>query len=331
MDKMNALLKVENLKKYFELKRGFVNRFFSRKRAFIRAVDGLSFDMTSDGTLGVVGESGSGKTTLGRLILRLIEPTEGKIFFEGEDITSLSGKELRKKRRNLQVIFQDPTLSLNPYMSIGEAVRHPLVIHGIGTEREQRAKAFKALERVGLVPPDSFYSKYPHELSTEQRQRAVIAMALILKPKLVVADEPLSMLDVSVRAKILKLFIELKRDFNLAYLFITRDLSIAKYICDRIAVMYLGKIVELGSLSDIYLYPAHPYTKALLSATPTPDLSFKGERLSLVEEIPNPVDIPLGCRFHPRCPFSKESCLKEEPELQEISSGHWVACHFPLG
>lgn len=329
MDKMNALLRVENLKKYFELEESLIKRVFLRKRAFIRAVDGLSFDVAPSESLGLIGESGSGKTTLGKLVLRLIEPDEGRVFFEGEDITYLSGEELRRRRKSFQIIFQNPIASLNPYMSVGEAIRQPLVIHGIGGEREQRVKVFRVLERVGLVPPDDFYHKYPCELSPEQGLRAVIARALILRPKLIVLDEPLSTLDVPVKARILKLLIELKRDFNLTYLFITRDPSIAKYVCDKIAVMLLGRIVEQGSLRDVYLHPAHPYTKALLLAISDPGL--EGERLPLIEKFPNPLSIPSGCRFHNRCPFSKEDCLKGEPELKEVSPGHWVACHFSLG
>ncbi|MBC7331079.1 MAG: ABC transporter ATP-binding protein, partial [Synergistetes bacterium] len=311
-------------------RRGLIGSLFSRGGIFIRAVDDVSFDIASGETLGLIGESGSGKTTVGRLLVRLLEPTEGRIFFDGEDITLLSGKELRERRRKFQIIFQDPMASLCPHMKIGEAVRHPLVIHGIGTEREQKNKVLKMLERMGLSPPDAFYDKYPHELSGGQRQRVVIARALILRPKFVVADEPLSMLDVSVRAKLLELMIELKRELNLTYLFITHDLSTAKYICDKIAVMYLGKIVEFGRLRDLYLYPAHPYTKALLSAIPVPDVKAKRGEILLSGEIPNPIDLPSGCRFHPRCPSAKEECLVKEPEMREVSSEHWVACHFPL-
>ncbi len=328
--RMEALLKVENLKKYFPVKKSFIEELFTREKRFLRAVDGVSFEIARGETLGLVGESGSGKTTVGRLVLRLLDPTEGRIFFDGEDITSLSGEELRRKRRNFQVVFQDPMASLNPHMKIGEAIRHPLVIHGIGTEKEQKRKVLEMLDRMGLVPPESFYEKYPHELSGGQRQRAVIARALILRPKFVVADEAVAMLDVSVRAKLLELMIELKREFNLTYLFITHDLATAKYICDRIAVMYLGKLVEIGDLKSIYTSPRHPYTKALLSAVPFPDPKVKWDRFLPPGEVPNPIDPPSGCRFHPRCPLASQECSKKEPELREIEPGHWVACHNPL-
>ncbi len=330
MMRMEALLKVENLKKYFPVKKSFIEELFTREKRFLRAVDGVSFEIARGETLGLVGESGSGKTTVGRLVLRLLDPTEGRIFFDGEDITSLSGEELRRKRRNFQVVFQDPMASLNPHMKIGEAIRHPLVIHGIGTEKEQKRKVLEMLDRMGLVPPESFYEKYPHELSGGQRQRAVIARALILRPKFVVADEAVAMLDVSVRAKLLELMIELKREFNLTYLFITHDLATAKYICDRIAVMYLGKLVEIGDLKSIYTSPRHPYTKALLSAVPFPDPKVKWDRFLPPGEVPNPIDPPSGCRFHPRCPLASQECSKKEPELREIEPGHWVACHNPL-
>lgn len=325
-----ALVKVEGLKRYFSLRRSFLEGLFRKESAFIRAVDGVSFEIARGETLGLIGESGSGKTTVGRLILRLIDPTDGRILFDGEDITNLSGEDLRKRRRNFQVIFQDPMASLNPYMKVGEAIRHPLVIHGIGTESEQRKRVLSLLERMGFVPPESFYDKYPHELSGGQRQRIVIARALILKPKFIVADEPLAMLDVSVRAKLLELMIELKREFNLTYLFITHDLATAKYICNRVAVMYLGKIVEMGSLRDIYISPKHPYTKALLSAVPIADPDARGEKVSLPGEIPSPINLPSGCRFHPRCPFRGDVCAFEEPAMSEVAPGHWVACHFPL-
>ncbi len=327
---MEALLRVENLKKYFPVKKSFIEELFTREKRFLRAVDGVSFEIACGETLGLVGESGSGKTTVGRLVLRLLDPTEGKIFFDGEDITSLSGEELRRKRKNFQVVFQDPMASLNPHMKIGEAIRHPLVIHGIGTEKEQKKKVLEMLERMGLVPPESFYEKYPHELSGGQRQRAVIARALILRPKFVVADEAVAMLDVSVRAKLLELMIELKKEFNLTYLFITHDLATAKYICDRIAVMYLGKLVEIGDLKSIYTSPRHPYTKALLSAVPFPDPKVKWDRFLPPGEVPNPINPPSGCRFHPRCPLASQECSEKEPELREIEPGHWVACHNPL-
>ncbi|MCS7234071.1 MAG: ABC transporter ATP-binding protein [Synergistetes bacterium] len=329
MDKLDILLKVEDLRKYFEVNRNFVEKIFLRRRELIRAVDGVSFDIATGETLGVIGESGSGKTTLGKLILKLLEPDSGKILFKGEDITFLSGEKLRRMRKSFQVIFGE-TNSLNPYMTVGEAVRHPLIIHGIGTEREQKVKVFKMFERLGLSPPDGFYYKYPNELSGWQKQKVAIARALILKPSFVLVDDPLSMLDVTVKSKLLKLLIELKKDFNLTYLFITRDLPSAKYVCDRISVMYMGRMVEIGRLKDVYLYPAHPYTKALLSSIPIPDPSAKIEGLLSGERVFNYVKVFSGCGFCPRCPFAKDVCFSKEPALVEVASGHYVACHFPL-
>jgi len=329
---MRELIKVENLKKHFPLKKSIIETLMRVPSRVVKAVDGISFAINNGETLGLVGESGSGKTTTGRLVLRLIDPTNGKIIFDGKEITSLKGESLRKMRKDMQIIFQDPMAALNPYMKIGEAIRHPLKIHGIGSNKKEQIEiVYKMLEKVNLTPPKVFYNRFPKELSGGQRQRVVIARALITNPKFVVADEALAMLDVSVRSQLLQLLLDLKNEFNLTYLFITHDLATTKYICDRINVMYLGKIVEMGSFDDIYRSPAHPYTKALISAVPEPDPKIQKSKKKLIPkgEVPNPINPPSGCRFHPRCPYAIEDlCSKEEPKMKEISPNHFVACHL---
>jgi len=276
--------------------------------------------------LGLVGESGSGKSTTGRLCLKLIEPTSGKITFDGVDLTGLGGEKLRSLRRNMQMIFQDPTASLCPRVKIGDAVRHGLSFQGIGTPDEQIERTRKMLERVGLKPWNNFYDRYPHQLSGGQRQRVVIARALVSNPKFVVADEPIAMVDVSVRAQILELMIELKKEFDLSYIFVTHDLAMANYICTTIAIMYLGKIVETGPKEKVFENPLHPYTLALLSSIPVPDPKRKIERIIPKGEIPSPINPPKGCRFHPRCPHARSTCSEEQPELIDTGDGHLVAC-----
>ncbi|MBB6063328.1 peptide/nickel transport system ATP-binding protein [Thermosipho japonicus] len=322
------MIKVENLKKYFPVKRTVGEVLLRVPQRFVKAVDGVSFSISKGETFGLVGESGSGKTTTGRLILRLIEPTSGKIFFEDTDITKLSKEELRKFRKNMQIIFQDPMAALNPYMKVGDAIKHGLEIHNIGgSNQERKMLVMKMLERVNLSPPEDFYYRYPHELSGGQMQRIVIARALILRPKFVVADEAIAMLDVSVRSQLLKLLIDLKNEFDLTFLFITHDLATTKYICNKIGVMYLGKIVEIGDFKEIYKEPLHPYTKALISAVPEPDPKRKKEKIIPEGEVPNPINPPKGCKFHPRCPYAMDICKEVEPPLKKVKN-HIVSCHL---
>ncbi len=322
------LVEVHDLKKWFPVQTGFVETLLARKLDYVRAVDGISFDIRRGEVFGLAGESGSGKTTTGRLIVRLVEPTEGQIMFEGTDIATLPSREMRERRSRMQVIFQDPTASLNPRMKVGDAIGHSLEIHGVAKGRAKRDIVIEMMDRVGLTPAATLYEKYPHQLSGGQRQRAVIARALILDPALVIADEPIAMADVSVRALLLELMIKLKEELELTYLYITHDLATAKYICDRIAIMYLGKIVEMGPLREIYGNPLHPYTEALLSAVPVPDPRALRQKALPEGEIPNPINPPSGCRFHPRCPYVMEVCSVEEPGLIEIEGEHQVACHL---
>jgi peptide/nickel transport system ATP-binding protein len=322
------LVEVRKLKKYFPVQKGFVETLLARKIDYIKAVDDISFNIKKGEVFGLAGESGSGKTTTGRLILGLTEPTEGKIIFDNTDISSLSSTKMRDFRKRMQIIFQDPYASLNPRMKIGDSIGHSLIIHKICDEDEKRKKVLNIMEKVELTPANILYEKYPHQLSGGQRQRAVIARALILQPDLIVADEPIAMADVSVRATLLKLMIDLKHEFNLTYLFITHDLATTKYICDRIAIMYLGKIFEMGNIYDVYSNPRHPYTKALLFAVPIPDPKARRKHLIPRGEIPSPINPPLGCRFHPRCPHTMDICSKEEPELIDFGNNHLVACHL---
>jgi len=322
------LVEVRGLKKWFPVQRSFIERLVTRQRQFVHAVDGIDFEIRRGEVFGLAGESGSGKTTTGRLILRLVEPTEGSIVFDGVDLTSLSDEEMRRMRKRMQVIFQDPFASLNPRMKVGDAIGHGLEIFKVATGEEKRQRVLEMMEQVGLTPAQFLYDKYPHQLSGGQRQRVVLARALMLHPDLVVADEPIAMADVSVRALLLDLMLQLKEDFNLTYLFITHDLATAKYICDRIAIMYLGLICEMGPLEQVYRNPQHPYTQALLAAVPVPDPHARREKMLPKGEIPNPINPPPGCRFHPRCLHAKDICGVEEPRLIEIEPGHLVACHL---
>jgi len=326
---LSSILTVADLRKYFPVEKSFLDKLLTSQKNFVHAVDDVSFSMNRGDILGLVGESGSGKSTTAKLCLKLIEPTSGTIFFEKADLAKLSGEELRRFRRNMQLIFQDPTASLSPRIRVGEAIRHALSFQGVGTGREQIEKTKAMLERVGLKPSSSFYDRFPHELSGGQRQRVVIARALVLNPKLVIADEPIAMVDVSVRAQILELMLELKKEFDLTYLFITHDLAMANYVCHRIAIMYLGKIVETGPKEKVFESPLHPYTLALLSSIPVPDPKAKLERMIPKGEIPSPINPPKGCRFHPRCPYAQTVCSQREPQLEEIRPSHHAACFFP--
>jgi peptide/nickel transport system ATP-binding protein len=323
------MLEVTNLKKYFPVEKSFLDKLLTSQKSFVHAVDDVSFFMQRGGILGLVGESGSGKSTTGRLCLKLVEPTSGKIVFDGVELSKLGGEELRRFRRNMQLIFQDPMASLNPRLKIGEAIRHALAFQGVGTQNEQIERTRTMLERVGLKPWGNFYDRYPHQLSGGQRQRVVIARALVLNPRFVVADEPIAMVDVSVRAQILELMLELKKEFDLTYLFITHDLAMANYMCRSIAIMYLGKIVETGPKEEVFERPLHPYTLALLSSIPVPDPNAKLERMIPKGEIPSPINPPRGCRFHPRCSYAQTVCSEREPQLEEIKPGHLAACFFP--
>ena len=324
---MSSMLEVTNLKKYFPVEKSFLDKLVTSQKSFVHAVDDISFSMDRGDILGLVGESGSGKSTTGRICLKLIEPTSGKIVFDGVELSKLRGEELRRFRRNMQMIFQDPTASLSPRIKVGEAIRHALSFQGVGILSEQIEKTRAMLERVGLKPWSSFYDRYPHQLSGGQRQRVVIARALVLNPKFVVADEPIAMVDVSVRAQILELMLELKKEFDLTYLFITHDLAMANYMCRTIAIMYLGKIVEMGPKEKVFGNSLHPYTLALLSSIPVPDPKVKLERIIPKGEIPSPINPPKGCRFHPRCPYAQAVCGQDETQLQEIEKDHYVACH----
>jgi oligopeptide/dipeptide ABC transporter ATP-binding protein len=290
----------------------------------VRAVDGVTFEIYKGETLGLVGESGCGKSTVGRCLLRLMEPTRGEVYFEDKDVLALSGKDLRALRREMQIIFQDPYASLNPRMKVAEIVGEPLVVHGVGEKKDRRERVAGLLAKVGLDP--DYMNRYPHEFSGGQRQRIGIARALALQPKLIVADEPVSALDVSVQAQVVNLLADLQAEFKLTYLFISHGLAIVEHISDRVAVMYLGRIVEIASAVDLYANPLHPYTRALLSAIPVPDPTRKRERIVLHGDVPTPINPPAGCRFHTRCPEAIPECSRIDPDLREVAPGHSVAC-----
>lgn len=309
------LLEVCKLVKYFPV---------DNSDDVVRAVDGISFDIFSGETLGLVGESGCGKSTVGRCLLRLHEPTSGEVLFEGKDLVGLPNREMQALRREMQIIFQDPYASLNPRLSIRSIISEPLKIHGIGNKKEQRERVADLLSKVGLDP--KYMDRYAHEFSGGQRQRIGIARALALNPKLIICDEPVSALDVSVQAQVVNLLQDLQQEFGLTYLFISHGLAVVEHISNRVAVMYLGKIVEIADSLELYRNPLHPYTKALLSAIPVPDPKIKRERIVLKGDVPTPINPPSGCRFRTRCPIATEECSKVEPELRELASGHFAAC-----
>lgn len=318
------LLTLNNIVKHFPARGGI----FKKTDGIVHAVDGVSFSVHKGEIFGLVGESGCGKSTLGRVVARLIEPTSGEIIFDGKDITRLKSKELKSIRRELQIIFQDPYASLNPRMPVGEIIGEALTIHGIAKGAEKWERVAKLIDIVGL-PKDSI-SRYPHEFSGGQRQRIGIARAVAMNPKFIIADEPISALDVSIQAQIINLFRDLQKEFDLTYLFIAHDLRVVEYISDRVAVMYLGKVMEIASSQEIYRHPVHPYTEALLSAVPIPDPQKKKKRIILKGEIPSPINPPLGCVFHTRCIYAQERCKVEVPLLEQKTDSRLAACHFPL-
>jgi oligopeptide/dipeptide ABC transporter ATP-binding protein len=320
----DVLVSIRGLKTYYALRGSFGQRLLGREAGSVKAVDDVTLDIRRGEVLGLVGESGSGKTTLGRTLLGLVPATEGSVTFEGDVITGMSERELRTIRRRMQIVFQDPHASLNPAMTIEQSVGHPLEIHGVAKGVEKRRRVAEALETVGLAPPDQFLDKYPSDLSGGQKQRAVIARAIILNPTLLVADEPVSMLDMSVRAKILELMLNLKHEFGFTYLYITHDLATAKFFCDRIAILYLGRIVEMGPSEAIYEDPKHPYTRALLRAIPEPDPLRSVPRDLPRGEVPDAARPPLGCSFHPRCPNAFEVCGWESRDLRDLLEERWA-------
>ena len=322
-EQKTPLLEVKNIKKWFPSKKSP----FSKEKVYIKAVDGVSFTLNAGETLGVVGESGCGKSTMGRTVLRLLEPTEGQVFFEGKEYTALKDAELRKSRSELQIIFQDPYASLDPRMTIGDIIAEPLDIQLKLPAKERMERVLKTMERVGLNT--RYVNRYPHEFSGGQRQRIGIARAMVLNPKVVVCDEPVSALDVSIRAQVINLLKDLQEEMGMAYIFISHDLSVIKHISDRVAVMYLGHVVEIADKKDLYDHPMHPYTVALLSAIPVPDRKHKKEKIVLEGDLPSPANPPSGCVFHTRCYKAQEICKTQVPELKECGNGHCCACHFP--
>ena len=322
----NVLVRVENLTKHFPITQGII---VQRQIGAVRAVDNVSFDIREGETLGLVGESGCGKSTTGRTILQLYRPTSGKVYYQDQDLTTLKGEELRRMRRFMQIIFQDPYASLNPRLTVGDIIGEPLEVHRVEKSKKKRQERVQELLRlVGLNP--YFINRYPHEFSGGQRQRIGVARALALQPKFIICDEPISALDVSIQAQVVNLLEKLQDEFGLTYLFIAHDLSMVRYISDRTAVMYLGKIVELAEREELYSHPLHPYTQALLSAVPVPDpvVERTRQRMILTGDVPSPANPPSGCNFHPRCPLAQQVCQEEEPEWREVSPSHWVACHL---
>jgi len=323
---MQPLLQVKGLKKYYDI----TNSMYAKERKHVKALDGVDFDVYEGETFGIVGESGCGKSTLGNVILRLLEATQGEIWFEGHDLRALPANTMREKRKDIQMIFQDPFSSLNPRMRVSEIIAEPLRAFEHLSRAELKQRVIQLMDVVGLS--SSYADRYPHEFSGGQRQRIGIARALALKPRLIICDEAVSALDVSIQAQILNLLSDLQKEFQLTYIFIAHGLPTVKHISDRVAVMYLGKIVELAGKEQLFDSPLHPYTEALLSAVPIPDPLLRGqnERKILEGDLPSPIHPPSGCRFHTRCPYASDKCRQEEPKLKTAGAGHWVACHFPL-
>ncbi len=326
-----SIFEIKNLHKWFPVRRT-IAQILKGERTWVKAVDGITFNVNQGEIFGLVGESGCGKTTTGKLIMKLLEPTDGKIIFKGKDVTHLEANKLKEYRRNVQMVFQDPYASMNPRFRAQDVLEEPLIIHQVGETRAEREKIVRrSLEEVRLIPPEEFMARFPHMLSGGQRQRVATARTLVLSPSMIVADEPVSMIDLSTRAEILHMMKTVQRELGLTYLYITHDLSTARYFTDRIAVMYLGKIVEMGGADEIIDEAAHPYTRALIAAVCEP-ISGKSNTIKEIPikgEIPSAADIPSGCRFHPRCLYAKPRCQEEEPVLIEIETGHMVACHYP--
>lgn len=329
-----VVLQMNDVRKYFPVKRGLIETLTGSPQQYVRAVDGVSLEIKRGEVFGLVGESGSGKTTTGRLAVGLLEPTAGEIVFSGVKINALPSEELRRLRRRMQVIFQDPMASMNPRMTIGEGIGRGLKIHDlVANEHEFEERVIQILNRVGLTPGEAYFDRYPHQISGGQRQRAVIARALVTNPDLIMADEPIAMADVSVRAVLLQLMRELQQELGLTYLFITHDLATTKYICDKIAVMYLGEIIEVGRIAELYSNPRHPYTESLLAAVPVPDPRHRRRAPMPHGEIPSPINPPSGCRFHPRCPIAEDICKHKQPVLMPVQDkgDHLAACHLRTG
>ena len=319
---METLLSVKDLKVHFPLKKGLL----SKTVGYVYAVDGVSLNLDKRETLGLVGESGCGKTTTGLAIARLIEPTDGKVLFQGSDISQMTKSQLRSLKKQIQIIFQDPYSSLNPRMTVNQIISDPMEIHGVYRGNERTERIAYLLEKVGLSPEQG--RRYPHEFSGGQRQRIGIARALSLNPELIIGDEPVSALDVSIQAQIINLLIDLQEEFNLSYIIIAHDLAVVEHICDRIAVMYLGKVMELAAYKNVYSDPKHPYTQALLSAIPVPDPKAQKERIILKGDVPSPINPPSGCAFHPRCAYRMDVCDQKVPELNDLGGNHYVACYL---